>query len=71
MVVLNALGFNMVKTTPFAIRYFRNAEKGTGAEMRPANVSGIVTGDASVSYWLILSPVPSNHGNTFVSLCES
>ena len=28
MVVLNALGFYMVKTTPFAIRYFRNAERG-------------------------------------------
>ena len=30
-------------------RLFRN-EKGTGAEIRPAIVSGIVTGDASVSY---------------------
>ena len=36
--------------------------------MRPASVSGIVTGDASVSYWPTLSPVPSN---SFVSLCES
>ena len=71
MVVLNALDFCMVKTTPFAIRRFRNVEKGTGAEVRPVIVSGIVTGDASVSYWLILSPVPSNHDNTFVSLCES
>ena len=31
-------------------RLFRK-EKGTGAEVRPAVVSGIVTGDASVSYW--------------------
>lgn len=68
MVVLNALGFCMVKTTPFAIRRFRNVEKGTGAEMRPVIVSGIVTGDASVSYWPTLSPVPSN---SFVTLCES
>ena len=68
MVVLNALGFYMVKTTLFAIRRVRNAEQGTGAEMRPIIVFGIVTGDASVSYWLILSPVSSN---SFVSLCES
>ena len=68
MVVLNALGFYMVKTTLFAIRRVRNAEQGTGAEMRPVIVSGIVSGDASVSYWPTLSPVPSN---SFVSLCES
>ena len=30
--------------------HFRN-DKGTGAEMSPANVSGIVTRDALVSYW--------------------
>ena len=35
-------------------RRFRN-EKETGAEIRPAIVSGFVTGDAQVSYWLILS----------------
>ena len=58
----------MVKTTPFAIGRFRSAEKETGNEMRPIIVFGIVTGDASVSYWLILSPVSSN---SFVSLCES
>ena len=68
MVVLNSLGFYMVKTTLFAIRRFRNAEKGTGAEMRPIIVFGIVTGDAPVSYWPTLSPVPRN---SFVSLCES
>ena len=48
MVVLNALGFYMVKTTLFAIRRFRNAEKETGAEMRPVIVSGIVTGETLV-----------------------
>ena len=33
------------------MRHFRN-DKGAGAEMSPANVSGIVTRDALVSYWL-------------------
>ena len=32
----------------------------TGAEICPAVVSGIVTGDAPVSYWSIFFPVPSN-----------
>ena len=32
-----------------SIRHFRN-ETGTGSDMRPAIVSGIVTGDAHVSY---------------------
>ena len=36
----------------YLIRHFRN-EKGTGAEIRPAIVSGIATGDAAVSYWPI------------------
>ena len=36
-----------------AIRHFRS-NKGTGAEMCPAIVSGMVTGDAPVSYWPIL-----------------
>ena len=31
-------------------------EKGTGAEMRRTIVSGIVTGDVSVSYWPICFP---------------
>ena len=31
-------------------------EKGTGAGMRRAIVSGIVTGDVSVSYWPICCP---------------
>ena len=46
--------------------HFRN-EKGTGATMCPAIVSGIVTGDAPVSYWAIF-PVPTNSPK---SLCES
>ena len=33
-------------------------EKGTGAEMRPAIISGIVKGDVQVRYWLILFPCP-------------
>ena len=40
-----------------SIHHFRN-EKGTGAEMRPAIVSGIVIGDALVSYWLVFLPFP-------------
>ena len=36
------------------IRHLRN-ENATGAEMRPAMVCGIVTGDTLVSYWPILS----------------
>ena len=47
--------------------HFRN-ENGNGAEMRPAIVSGIVTGDAPVSYWPIFLPVP---GNCPTSLCKS
>ena len=44
-------------------------EKGTGAEMRPAIVSGIVTGDVSVSYWpIFFFSVLSNSPR---SLCES
>ena len=40
------------------MRHFRN-DKGTGAEMPPANVSGIVTRDSLVSYWpdFPMSPV--------------
>ena len=39
----------------FVIRHFRN-EKGAGAKMCPAIVSGIVTGDAPASYWLMFIP---------------
>ena len=35
-------------------RHFRNG-KGTGDDMRPASVYGIVTRDALVSYWQFLS----------------
>ena len=38
----------------FFIRYLRN-ENGTGAELGPAIVSGIVTWDALISYWPIFS----------------
>ena len=50
-----------------SIRHFRN-EKGTGAEMRPAIASGIVTGHAPVSYWPILLSLPSNSPRR---LCEN
>ena len=36
-------------------RHFVN-ERGNGAEICPAVVSGIVTGDAPVSYWPIFPP---------------
>ena len=39
------------------LSHFRN-EKGTGAEMRPAIVSGIVTSHVPVSYRPIFSPCP-------------
>ena len=42
-------------TTDGYIRHFRN-EKGTEAEMCPAIHSGMVTGDALVSYWPFLPP---------------
>ena len=32
------------------LRHFEN-EKGTGAKMRPAVLSGIVPGDVPLSYW--------------------
>ena len=43
-------------------------EKGTGAEMRPAIVPGIVTENALVSCWPIFFPVPStgSRGDVFV-----
>ena len=55
-----------VPPTNTCIRHFRN-ENGTGAEMHPAIVSGIVTEDALVSYWSIFSVVSSNSSR---SLCE-
>ena len=42
-----------------SIGQFRR-EKGTGAELRPALVSGNVTGDELVSYWSIFCVVPSD-----------
>ena len=49
------------------VRLFRKG-KGTGAEMCPAIVSGIVTGEVPVSYWPNFSPVSDNSPR---SLCES
>ena len=51
----------------FLVGHFRN-ENTAGTEMRPAIVSGIVTSDVPVSYWLIFYPLPSNSPR---SLCES
>ena len=45
--------------------FFRN-EKGTGAEICPAIVCGIVTGDTPVSYWLTLSNSPRSHCESFL-----
>ena len=42
--------------------------EGNGAEMCPAIVSGIVTGDAPVSYWPIFSPILANSSR---GLCEN
>ena len=41
------------------VHHSRN-KKGTGTKMHPAIVSGIVTGDVSVSYWPIFFLVSSN-----------
>ena len=40
-----------------AIGHFRN-ERRTGAKVRPAIVSGSVTGDTPVSYWPVLETDP-------------
>ena len=47
------------------IRHFRN-EMGTGAEMRPAIVSGIVTWDASIGYWPFLPCPQEQSQNSFI-----
>ena len=39
------------------LRHFEN-EKGTGAKMRPAVLSGIVPGDVPLSYWPFFFSVP-------------
>ena len=51
----------------YLIGHFRN-ERATGAEMLPASVSGIVTRNAHVSYWLFFFPVPSNSPGSLSSL---
>ena len=48
MSAINALDCNCL----FVRHHLRN-ERGTGAETRPAIVSGIVNGDAQLSYWTI------------------
>ena len=53
------LPFKLDNLPAYLIGHFRN-ERATGAEMRSAIVSGIVTRNVPVSYWLIFSPVPSN-----------
>ena len=44
-------------TNGYVILWLVGHEKGTGTEMRPAIVSGIVIGDALISYWLIFFPL--------------
>ena len=51
--------FKLKNLPVYLLCHFRN-EKGTGAEMRSPIVSGIVTRNAPVSYWLFFSPVPSS-----------
>ena len=51
----------------YSARHHLINEKGTGAEMCPAIVSGIVTGNTKVSYWSVFVPVSSNNPR---SLCE-
>ena len=47
-------------------RRFRN-EMENGAEMNLAGVSGIVTGEAPVSYWPVFPPIPRDSPR---SLCD-
>ena len=58
IVMLLLFSFKLNNLPAYLIGHFRN-ERATGAEMRSAIVSGIVTRNAPISYWLILSPVPS------------
>ena len=75
------LSIRFLTVTPFRLSLFsyavnRDALSATletrgerhGAEMCPAIASGMVTGDAPVSYWPILSFVPSNSPRR---LCKS
>lgn len=54
-------------TFPF-LKYHLRHDKDTGADLRPAVVSGIITGDAPVNYWPIFSPVLCKGARI---LCES
>ena len=51
----------------YSVRHHLINEKGTGAEMCPAIVSMILTGNTQVSYWSVFIPVSSNSPR---SLCE-
>lgn len=53
---------------PFKSLTIRRNKKGFVQQMCPAMVSGIVIGDARVSHWPIIFPVPSYRP---ISLCES
>ena len=47
----------------------RSQVEGTGVEIRPAMVSGIVTGHAPVSYWpIFFFPVPSKVPEVFAKI---
>ena len=56
------------------IGHFRN-DKGAGAEMRPAIISGSVTGHTPISYWPVLETDPELFAKVnsaqFPSLFES
>ena len=66
-IFLQGFHITIANSTCDAICHFRD-EKGPGAEISDAIVSGIVTGDAPVSYWPIFFRVPSNSPRR---LCES
>ena len=56
---LNLTLFSCIFVFP-SIRQEGRRQRGTGAELRPALVSGNVTGDDPVSYWSIFFVVPGN-----------
>ena len=66
-IFLQGFHITIANSTCDAICHFRD-EKGPRAEISDAIASGIVTGDAPLSYWPIFFRVPSNNPRT---LCES
>ena len=52
---------------PFNLRSHSKNVVRTGADKRPAIVSGIVIGNAPVSYWTIFSPVPDVFAKVYSS----